>query len=299
VKKASILVILLLAVFFGEILIFDKNSTSQEESFVAVTSFPLFEISNKLLKDKVEIKKLIPFGVETHAYSPSVKTMTQISKAEFFIYNGLGMEPWIKKAYENSLDMSQFVKLNAVKEDNHEGHQHHDKSDPHYWLEIENMIRMTSVLSGKFERRFPQLKKMIMDNEKKYIAELKILQDDYAKSLKTCKRREIVINHNAFGYLAHKYDFHTHALTGLSTDEQVSAKKMKEMTDLVKTEDVKIIFFESFVSSKASETISKETGATIQSLQPLANVTEKEFSQGYIFLMKENLKKLSFAMECE
>jgi zinc transport system substrate-binding protein len=74
---------------------------------------------------------------------------------------------------------------------------------------------------------------------------------------------------------------------------------MREVTDLVKEEDIKIIFFESFVSDKIAQTISKETGASVQSLQPLANVTEDEAKKGYILIMQENLRKLSAAMECE
>jgi len=300
VKKALILIILLFAIFIGEMLLYDNNSHSQDEKpFIAVTSFPLYEISTRLLEDKVEVKKLIPFGVEPHAYTPSVKTMTHLSKAELFIYNGLGMEPWITKKYENALDMSQFVELNAVKEDVHADHHDHGESDPHYWLDIENMIRMTSILSQKLEKHFPELKETIEKNEKMYINELRVLETHYEESLKTCKLREVVVNHNAFGYLARKYDFHMHAVTGLSPDEQVSAKKMTEIVKLVKEEDIKIIFFESFVSPKVAQTLSKETGAKIESLQPLANVTQAESKKGYILIMQENLEKLSNAMECE
>ncbi len=125
-----------------------------------------------------------------------------------------------------------------------------------------------------------------------------MLGDEYSRALSLCTRHEIVVNHNAFGYLAKKYNFSVHSVTGLSPDEQVSAKKMKEISDLVKEEGIKIIFFESFISPKVSETIAKETGVHVQSLQPLANVTQDEAQQGYIILMRENLKKLSLAMEC-
>lgn len=297
-KKALILIVLLLAVFVGGILLFDENTHAQEaKPFIAVTNFPLYEICTKLLDNEIEVKKLIPFGVEVHAYRPSVKTMTQMSKAELFLYSGLGMEPWITKKFDNIFDMSTFVELNDVKEEHH-GH-HHGEQDPHYWLDIENMIRMTSVLSRKFQKRFPSYKVMIENNADVYINELNELKAQYKKSLKSCQRKEIVVNHNAFGYLAKTYDFHSHSLTGLSPDEQVSAKKMKEITDLVNEEDIKVIFFESFVSDKIAKSISKETGAQARSLQPLANVTQDEAGKGYILLMQENLVKLSDAMECE
>jgi len=299
-KKALIVVALLLAVFVGEILMYDTNSHAQDKApYVAVTNFALYEISTKLLAGEVDVKKLIPFGTEMHTYTPSVKTMMLASNAKFFIYSGLNMEPWITKVQANALNMSKFVHLNEVNEASHDEHEHHGSEDPHYWLDIDNMIIMTSVLSDTFQKSFPKLQSKIKENASSYISELKKLDKTYSKSLQNCQKSEIVLNHDAFNYLGKKYKFHSHALTGLSPDEQVGAKKMKEISDLVKNEKIKVVFFESFVSDKVAQTIAKETGAKVESLQPLANVTEGEASKGYIAIMRDNLEKLSFAMECE
>ncbi len=166
-KKALVLVVLLLAVFIGAMLMNDKSTPLQkQEEYISVTSFSLFEISNKLIGEHIKINKLIPYGLETHSYIPSVKTMTEISKSKFFIYNGLGIEPWIKKEYDNAIDMSQFMELHETGDtdedhaDHEEDDHHHGDEgfDPHYWLDIENMIRMTSVLSEKFGTSFPEHK---------------------------------------------------------------------------------------------------------------------------------------------
>jgi len=302
VKKALILVVLLIAVFVGEVLLFDNNSHSQNNKpLIAVTSYPLYEITHKLIGEKIEINKLIPYGAETHTYMPSVKTMSGILEADLFIYNGLGIEPWIKQDYHNALDMSKHVKLNENHEcdEHHEGHNHDEDADPHYWLDLNNMISMTKVIQEKLNSNYPEHKTLVDANAHIYINELQVLESSFKSRLKVCKRDEIVVNHNAFGYLASNYNFQVHSVTGLSPDEQVSAKKMKEITDLVRDENIKVIFFESFVSSKVAQTISKETGASVESLQPLANVTQAEAKQGYVFIMRENLEKLSTALECE
>lgn len=298
-KKAFILVAIVLALFLG--LMFMPDNKQEERPYIAVTNFALFEIASEIVKGKVEVKKLIPFGVEVHSYMPSVKTMTQITKAELFVFNGLSMEPWIKKEYPNQINMSKYVNLkNTCEKHAHHGHSHEKEDfDPHYWLDSENMIKMTEVLSAELSKAFPQDRESFTVNAKIYIEKLKELDEKYIQVLQECKQREIVVNHNAFAYLSARYDFYTHSVTGLSADEQVSAKKMKEITDLVKEEDIKIIFFESFVSDRVAQTIAKETGAEVSSLQPLANVTEEESKRGYITLMQENLEKLSKAMLCQ
>lgn len=295
-KKAFALIFVLFVLVVGWKVLEPEKKPLNQKPFIAVSNFPLYEISTKLLGDSVEVKKLIPFGVETHTYRPSVKTMTQISQAKLFLYSGLGMEPWLTKTYDNGVDTSEFVELNPVKE----SHEHeHQGNDPHYWLKIENMIRLTSILAGKFERRFPKYKKSIEKNADDYITKLRALQVEFNTRLQTCQLREIVVNHNAFGYLAQRYNFHTHYITGLSPDEQASAKKMKEISDLVIHDKIKVIFFEDFVSDKVARTIASETGAEVDSLQPLANVTKEEAQRGYVSLMRENLQKISKAMLCQ
>ncbi len=303
-KKALILVALLLAVFIGEMFMFENNTKTQDANpYIAVTNFAVYEIAKTVAGKKVEVKKLVPFGVEAHTYIPSVKTIAEISKAELFIFNGLGMEPWIKKEYPNQVNMSKFVNLKRACEEEHEGHEGHDhgdeEADPHYWLDIENMILMTEAVTRELGKHFPQHEQEFAENSKLYIAALKSLELEYSNALKTCAHREIVVNHNAFAYLGERYKFDSHSITGLSPDEQASAKKMKDITDLLSREKFNTIFFESFVSPKLAQTIAKETGVRIESLQPLANVTEEEAKRGYIGLMRENLHKLSVAMECE
>ncbi len=300
-KKALLLVALILSIFIG--LIFVPSHKQENKPYIAVTNFALYEIVSKIVKQRVEVKNLIPFGVEVHSYMPSVKTMTLISNAKLFVFNGLSMEPWIKKEYPNQLNMSQFVYLKAATSGHHHGKESafHAKEDfdPHYWLDLENMQKMAEVLRRELGELFPKNREFFNANTQSYIKKLKALDNEYKQSLQTCKRREIVVNHNAFAYLSARYNFHTHSVTGLSADEQVSAKKMKEITDLVKKEKIKTIFFESFVSDKVAKTIAKESGAEVDSLQPLANVTQAEAKKGYIFLMQKNLEKLSKAMGCQ
>ena len=299
-KKALILVLLLLMLLSGAIFFLDdKSPSTADEPYIAVTSYSLYDITSRVVKDKIIIKKLIPFGVEMHTYMPSVQTMAELSSAKVFIFNGLGVEPWIKKEYPNQLDMSQFVNLDHDEHHEDDGHGHGTEADPHYWLDIKNMILMTQKINTTLSQLFPEHKQSFEKNTKVYISELMALEQEYLKGLKECKHKEIVVNHNAFGYLAEAFGFETHSVMGLSPDEQASAKKMKEISDLVKEEGIDVIFFESFVSPAIAETISKETGAKAQALQPLANISKNDKDKSYAELMRENLRQLRTAMECE
>ncbi|MDQ7042804.1 MAG: zinc ABC transporter substrate-binding protein, partial [Sulfurimonas sp.] len=110
----------------------------------------------------------------------------------------------------------------------------------------------------------------------------------------------VILNHNALGYLAHRYDFEVHSLSGLSPEAESSAKDIQRVLKEISQDGIQTVFYESFVNAKVIQGIAKDSGVKIEVLQPLGNITADEAKRGatYKSLMLENLKKLSKAMIC-
>lgn len=282
---------------------------------VSVSTFSLFEVANAVAGESVEIHSIIPLGSDAHMFSPNPKHVADISEGALFVYNGAGFETWAE-SLKNTLpktthviDMSQYVALqksdgHEVKhhdeDKDHEEHHEHGAYDPHYWLDIDNMIQMTQTLDAEFSKLFPTKAPSFHANAAVYIAELQKLKAEYSGGLAECKNRTLVTNHDAFGYLVRANKLENISVIGLSSDEQPSAKNIADIIILVKEHGVKTIFFEEFINDNVSQTIAKETGAKVQSLQPLENISEDELKshQTYLTIMRENLKKIREAMEC-
>jgi len=304
-KKAGILIITILI----GIMIFVPSMQEKEKSVsnkphVTVSTFALYDISQKLLAGHADVSMLIPFGQDIHSYEMTPQDRIKIEKSKFFIYSGAGLEPWTHsfEALPNTIDMSQFVKLQHAQEEHH----HHGEAcshsfDPHYWLDIDNMILITKKLQDVYIKAFPEeVSKQIQHNATQYIVMLKSIDALYKKRLSTCKHDEIIVSHNAFGYLASRYDFHVIALTGFSPDAMPSAKDLASLSDIVKEKGISVIFGEAYMSDALMQSLSRETGARVDILQPLANITALEAAEfnDYKLLMQLNLRKLYFAMEC-
>jgi len=140
-----------------------------------------------------------------------------------------------------------------------------------------------------------------MKNRDSYLLDLKKLDEDYKQKLSTCQGDTIIVNHNAFSYMANNYSFHVEALSGLSPEAQPSAKKMIELIEHVKEHNISTIFFESFVSDKAIKSIASEANVEVDVLQPLGNITANEAKQKLSFedIMRQNLQKISKALKCQ
>lgn len=288
-----------------------KQTEGEVKPIVSVSTFSLYEAARAIAGDELEVHNIIPLGGDAHMFSPNPTQVAEISSASLFIYNGAGFETWAE-SLKNTLpkttqivDMSQHVAMQKSEEGHEEGHDDHEEHqhgayDPHYWLDIDNMIKMTQTLDGEFSKLLPSKAEIFHGNAATYIGELQKLKAEYAKGLAECKNRTLVSNHDAFGYLAHSNKLENVSVVGLSSDEQPSAKNIADIIATVKEHGVKTIFFEEMINDNVSQTIARETGAKAVPLQPLENISQDELKshQTYLTIMRENLKKLREAMEC-
>ena len=92
--------------------------------------------------------------------------------------------------------------------------------------------------------------------------------------------------------MADDYGLKQVAVTGISPEDEPSAKQLKTIADFVKAHNIKTIFFEGKATPKVAETLAKNTNTKTSTLYTLENLTEEEAQKGYINLMRENLKNL-------
>ena len=309
----NIIFVLVVIVFIAQMVIMKVDTKKEVEvtgkPSIALSTFSLYDIAKHIVGDDIDLIMIMPFGVDAHSFEPTPKLMAKISKSDLVVYSGAGLEPWIEKfEFKNELiDMSQHVKLREIDSDEREGHDHHDgqcvhnKVDPHYWLDIQNMIIATRIMRDKLISILPENRELYSKNSELYIESLNSLNSKFKERLSSCTNSTIVVNHNAFSYLSHKYGFEVEALSGLSPEAEPSAQNMARLIEHIKEHNVQTLFFESFVSDRAIKSIATDTGVEVDVLQPLGNITADEAKENYTYadIMKTNLDKISKALMCK
>jgi len=183
-----------------------------------------------------------------------------------------------------------------------EEHHHHGEYDPHIWLDFENDQKIVNAIAESLSQKDPANREFYLKNAQEYNAKLGKLHLDYTSTLSDCKQKEFISGgHNAFSYLAHKYDLETISAFGISPDSEPTPQKIKEIVDLTKEHGIKYIYFEKLVNPKMAETIASEAGAKTLVLNPAHNLLKEQFEEGvtFISLMEENLENLKIGLECE
>lgn len=276
----------------------DSSGFEEKEKLSVVTTiYPMEDFVKQIGQDKVEIINLVPAGMEPHDFELSTKDMGLLETADVLVYNGSGMEHFIDKTIQTMTNESVII-VEASK-DVEQIASEDGKTDPHTWLSIENAKVECEAICDALCKADSENETFYKDNLKAYEEKLDALYDEFKEGLKDCKKDTIVVAHEAFGYLCHEFSLNQEGIEGLMADSEPDSGRMKEIIELCKEEDIKVIFFEELVSPKVAQTIAAETGATTMVLNPIEGLTkeQEENNLDYIGLMKENLEALQVALQ--
>jgi zinc transport system substrate-binding protein len=269
---------------------YNPNSSKSGKLKIVVTIYPIYDTVKNIGREKIDLIQIVPFGQDPHSFEPTPQSMMGIANSRLFIYTGEHIDEWASELADTS-DQNRFMRIaEDIQIIN---------NDPHFWQSIENMKIIAKEIAGKLSALDSENSIFYAKNLELYLQKLEGLAENYKNGLKNCQRNSIVVNHDAFQYLARDFKFKTLPVMGISPEAQPSAFALAETVKLVKLNKVTTIFFEELASSSIAETLAKETGAKTSVLSPLDNVQPEKVELGYIHIMEENLKKLQEALICQ
>jgi len=280
---------------------------------VVTTFYPIYEFAKAIGGEDANVINLLPAGVEPHDWTPRSQDIVNTSKAQLFFYNGAGLEGWVPqflkglnrdskvKAYEVSKGIKLIEAEEADEHEHQEGetHNHSHHVDPHTWVSPKSALIMAENMKNSYVESDPAHKDAYNERYLTLKKRLEELDAEFASQLAKMPRKEIVVSHEAFGYLARDYGLTQHAIMGLSPDAEPRSQDLLALSKLVKEEGIHYIFFEELVSDKLAKTLAAETGADVLVLNPVEGLTEDQLKRGddYFSLMRNNLTNLILALQ--
>lgn len=94
---------------------------------------------------------------------------------------------------------------------------------------------------------------------------------------------------HSFGYLCRDFGLTQASVEDAFASGEPSPAKLADIIDFCKKHNVKTIFTEDMISPALTETISKEAGAKVETLD---TIESGEQDANYVKTMKENLEKI-------
>ncbi|WP_297518024.1 metal ABC transporter substrate-binding protein [uncultured Clostridium sp.] len=273
---------------------------------VMTSIYPVKEFTEIIGGDKVSVTSMVPDNAEPHDFEPKAKDMVELSKANLFIYNGLGMEHWVDKVLEtvNSdkitvVNTSKNAKIIAVSDEEEAiGHDHehtegdghdHGRIDPHIWLSFTEAKSQAKLIEEGLIKVDPTNKDYYTANYNKLAEQLDSISTEYGEKFKTLSNKNFVTGHAAFAYLCRDLGLTQKSVEDAFGEGEVTPQHLKELSEYCKANNVKVIFMPDSASEKISQTLANEVGAKVVKISSLET---KNGDKSYIETMKENLETI-------
>lgn len=292
------------------------EENSGEQAIKVVTSiFPMYEIVKDVAGDRAEVSLMVGANEDAHHYEPSAQAVAKVNEADVFIYSSHVMEFWVDTlldVVENEdiqiVELADGLDLEMAdaQDEDHDDHDDNDDEDhvehahdhggldPHFWLDLTAVNQQLSLIVEALSQADPEGQSYYEENAEQFSKELLDLDEQYESALADAENRIFVVQHQAFGHLAHRYHLDQVSVGGLTTEVEASPKKLVEIIEFINDQNVPVIYYQSGENSGIAETIAKETNTEIAVLHDLENKPATLGNDGNLYLeaMRENLEQL-------
>lgn len=204
---------------------------SETKVKVVVSFNAMREFTEAIGKDLVEVKTIIPDGVEPHDFEPKASDLVSLSTAKIFVYNGFGMESWVEKSLKavnnkNLVSVEASMGFSPIKNADVGEIKEHGHYDPHVWLSLkgaenaaknikESLIKIDNINKDKYQK-----------NYNIFYNRLEMLFKCYKSKFDSIKDKNFVTGHAAFAYFGRDFGLKQNSVEDVFAEGEPSAKKL-------------------------------------------------------------------------
>jgi zinc transport system substrate-binding protein len=275
---------------------------------VLASFYPLQYVAEQVGGDLVSVDTLTPPGAEPHDLELSPAQVDEVGRADLVVYLS-EFQAAVDDAVDANppahvVDAAQDTELHAAEhsedgeEEDADGHGDHEHGslDPHFWLDPSRLPAVADDVAAQLAEIDPGHADEFQANAEAFAQRMADLDAEYETGLATCESRTIVTTHEAFSYLAERYDLEQVGISGVDPEGEPSPARLAEVGKVVRDEGVSTIFFETLASPKVAETLADELGVDTAVLDPLEGLTDD--TQDYVSVAQANLETLRTALSC-
>ncbi len=242
-----------------------RNAPQAERSgkIHVVTSFTIIaDMAREVAGDAADVESITKPGAEIHGYEPTPKDIVKAQKADLVLWNGMNLELWFEKFFANVRDVPSAVLTEGITPMGISEGPYTGKPNPHAWMSPANAKIYIENIRNALVKVDPENEKIYTANATNYIAKITAVDEPVRKKLLTipAEQRWLVSSEGAFSYLCANYDLKPLYLWPINADAMGTPQQVKHVIDIVRANNIPVVFSESTVSDKPIRQVAAETG---------------------------------------
>lgn len=246
------------------VLALSLGSSLAYAKFKVVTTFTIIQdMAQNVAGDAATVESITKPGAEIHDYEPTPKDIVKAQSADLVLWNGLNLERWFEKFFQNVKDKPAVVVTEGIEPMSINEGPYTGNPNPHAWMSPSNALIYIENIKNALVKYDPQNKETYEKNAALYAQKIKELDKPLREKLAQVPetQRWLVTSEGAFSYLTRDYGFKEAYLWPINAEQQGTPQQVRKVIETVKANNIPVVFSESTISPKPAKQVAKETGA--------------------------------------
>lgn len=237
---------------------------ARAEPFQVATTFTIIaDMARNVAGDAAEVSSITKPGAEIHDYQPTPRDILKAQRADLILWNGLNLERWFEQFFQTIEGVPEATVSDGIEPIGIGDGPYSGKPNPHAWMSPSVALIYVDNIRDAFIEHDPENEAAYRTNAEAYKAEIEAAAKPIRAELTALPedRRWLVTGEGAFSYLARDFGLKELYLWPINADQQGAPSQVRHVIDVMRAENIGVIFSESTVSAKPSEQVARETGA--------------------------------------
>ena len=246
------------------VLALSLGSSLAYAKFKVVTTFTIIQdMAQNIAGDAATVESITKPGAEIHDYEPTPKDIVKAQSADLVLWNGLNLERWFEKFFQNVKDKPAVVVTEGIEPMSINEGPYTGNPNPHAWMSPSNALIYIENIKNALVKYDPQNKETYEKNAALYAQKIKELDKPLREKLAQVPeaQRWLVTSEGAFSYLTRDYGFKEVYLWPINAEQQGTPQQVRHVIETVKANKIPVVFSESTISPKPAKQVAKESGA--------------------------------------
>lgn len=284
----------ILALFF---LLVSSISFSSNKLKIGVSLQAYYSFVTNIVKDKAEVIPVARLDLyDSHSYQPKIEDIKKVSDLDVLVVNGIGHDEFMFEIL-NASDRKDDIKVIYANKNISlmpvAGTLNSQKIlNTHTFISITTSIQQIYNIARELAEIDEMNRNFYLENSKNYVKKLRKLKINALEDIKNFKDLELNVATfmDGYDYLFSEFGIDVKAVIEPFHGAQPSVADIKKAIDVIKKENIDVIFGEKHFSNKYVEAIQKETGIEMRILDHLTSGPYEEDS--FEKLIKANLDEI-------
>jgi zinc transport system substrate-binding protein len=249
------------------------SHSALERRLVAATVFPVFDLTQRLAGDRLDVRLVLAPGLEPHDYEPRPKDVVGLADASLIFAVGLGLDPWAPglarsagageaRVFELGPLMDPILAPPGLI-------RPEPLIDPHFWTDPVRAQRAVDVIVEALSGLDPEGGPFYRERGGAVKRSIQAVHRDVSRQSETWRRRRLVTFHGSLFYFAARYGLQVVGVVQPLPGTEPTAQHLEALVAELNGADPAALFREPQMESQLAAALGREAGVTVHEVDPM------------------------------